>query len=163
MPPLPTPIPANLSTTLSSLRAPIFQTIHNPTNARLGNKYLKKALVGPSMLRYYPTPLPPLRKLNALTPSSPYANWQGRPTREIDEELGRLVTLKDGSRVGRKWVSKTLSTEEWLPEGFTAPKMDGQSGWLVDKREERRLQKVEKKKRLGKGAPKKGTWDTEAR
>ncbi|WFD42178.1 mitochondral 37S ribosomal protein S27 [Malassezia psittaci] len=49
--------PAKSLATLHVLRSKIFETTHNPTNARNGGKYLRKSLVGPAMLRYYPPQL----------------------------------------------------------------------------------------------------------
>jgi small subunit ribosomal protein S33 len=45
--------PARLQA-LKQLQCSIFSTTYNPTNARNGAKYLKGALRGPSMVRYYP-------------------------------------------------------------------------------------------------------------
>jgi len=39
---------------LNKLRCSIFQTSYNPTGIRTGAKYLRKRLVGPSMVKYYP-------------------------------------------------------------------------------------------------------------
>ena len=39
---------------LNALRCQIFGNVYNQSNTRTGAKYLKKALVGDSMLKYYP-------------------------------------------------------------------------------------------------------------
>ena len=78
----------------------IFETVYNPTNARTGAKYLKKALVGPKIVDYY-------------------GEIQGMP---------RIAQL-----------AKVF------------PEMG-----LVDHNEQERLERIEMKKRRGKGPPKKG-------
>lgn len=52
---------------LARLRCSIFQTSFNPTSMRTGAKYLRKRLVGPSMLNYYPREVS-IAKLNSWNP-----------------------------------------------------------------------------------------------
>lgn len=48
--------PARLAS-LIQLRCRIFQTSYNPTSVRTGAKYLRRRLIGPSLLKYYPEEL----------------------------------------------------------------------------------------------------------
>jgi small subunit ribosomal protein S33 len=48
--------PARLAA-LTRLRCNIFQTSYNPTSIRTGAKYLRRRLIGPSLLKYYPEEL----------------------------------------------------------------------------------------------------------
>ena len=50
-------VPARSLAALNALRCQVFGTSHNPNNVRTGAKYLKKSLVGSSMLNYYPPQL----------------------------------------------------------------------------------------------------------
>ncbi|ETW85077.1 hypothetical protein HETIRDRAFT_18624, partial [Heterobasidion irregulare TC 32-1] len=52
---------------LARLRCSIFQTSFNPTSMRTGAKYLRKRLVGPSMLNYYPREVS-IAQLNSWNP-----------------------------------------------------------------------------------------------
>ncbi|KAH7106187.1 mitochondrial ribosomal subunit S27-domain-containing protein [Auriculariales sp. MPI-PUGE-AT-0066] len=63
---LPIPTAARINQMLR-LRASIFQTAFNPTNARTGAKYLKRRLRGPSMLQYYPKAPPSVTQLKRMT------------------------------------------------------------------------------------------------
>lgn len=93
------PVPANLAETLSKVRSDIFLTLHNPTGARLGTKYLRKQLKGPAIARYYPhSILPRFKNINKLSPYNPYANWQGVPSEKlpvkISKTTGKVVPWK---------------------------------------------------------------------
>ena len=45
-------VPARSLAALNALRCQVFGTSYNPNNIRTGAKYLKKSLVGSSMLNY---------------------------------------------------------------------------------------------------------------
>ncbi|KAE8220903.1 hypothetical protein CF319_g5644 [Tilletia indica] len=49
--------PKSTLQSLAALRASLFGTTYNPHNVRTGAKYLRKPLVGPGMLSYYPPTL----------------------------------------------------------------------------------------------------------
>ncbi|KAG9295481.1 hypothetical protein G9A89_013510 [Geosiphon pyriformis] len=53
---------------LAKLTAGIFNRVYNPTNARTGNKILKKHLLGPTLLKWYPQQLIPFQKLREAIP-----------------------------------------------------------------------------------------------
>lgn len=57
-----------LSHAMSNTGASIFQTSYNPTNVRTGLKYLRKNLLGPAMVQYYPPLAPKISTLNKLVP-----------------------------------------------------------------------------------------------
>ncbi|WVQ78987.1 hypothetical protein IAT38_001079 [Cryptococcus sp. DSM 104549] len=120
-----------LHSLLSSLRAPIFQTLHNPTNARMGTKYLRRRLIGPAVASYYPqmvTRNPPNRVLNRASPSNPFH---------------RTEEIKAFER-------------QFEPVGWKEARRSAPTGFLKDPVEEKRVRKVEARRRLGKGPPKKG-------
>lgn len=96
------PSSSSLHHLLSSLRSPIFNTSHNPTNARTGAKYLKRRLKGPSAINYYPTPIN-LKKMNSKNPFNRYANWEGIS----NDQFKRSVT---GSSSYAPTSSPTTST-----------------------------------------------------
>ncbi|KAK0543981.1 mitochondral 37S ribosomal protein S27 [Tilletia horrida] len=48
------PAPKQAISSLRALRASLFGQTHNPQNLRTGAKFLRKPLVGPGMLSYYP-------------------------------------------------------------------------------------------------------------
>jgi small subunit ribosomal protein S33 len=136
MPVHPPTLPPNLHNLLSSLRAPIFLTNHNPTCARLGTKYLKKPLMGPRLMEYYPKPLPSFRSLNVK-----FANLTGQP-----------------EYTSKSWAYPSLPKDQIVPEGWIEAerKKEAKGGMFFDAREHRRMEKVERRKRIGKGAPRKG-------
>ena len=148
MPFNPPVIPRSLPSLLSSLRAPIFQTQHNPTNLRLGTKYLRGRLRSPSMINYYPT-VPNLRRLNKQNPFNKYANWQGlKPERLLAETPERWR--------GKPWAAKMLMGTEVVENGFEEMERVQGAGWLWDEKEDARVKKVARRRRIGKGPPKKG-------
>lgn len=93
-------MPAKSLAALNALRCQVFGNVYNPSNTRTGTKYLKKALVGDSMLKYYP----PQFKLSTI--------FAGEPA------FGKLVHPRE--------------TQRWAD--------------------------VERKRAIGKGPPKKGTY-----
>lgn len=149
MPFLPPAIPANLPSLLSSLRSPIFQTQHNPLSLRLGTKYLRRRLRGPSMLTYYPE-VPCLRRFNLQNPHNKFANWQGlKPA---------ILPASGKGEGGRAWKAKALMGKEVIEEGFEEMIRVKGAGWLWDEKEDARVTKVARRRRIGKGPPKKGQW-----
>ena len=160
MPFTPPFLPPSLPSLLSSLRSPIFQTQHNPLSLRLGTKYLRRRLRGPSMLTYYPT-LPSLRRLNLQTPHNPYANWQGlHPSSllggvEGQQGPGEELEGKGADR-GRSWKAKVLMGKKVVEDGWEEMERAKGSGWVWDEKEDARVKKVARRRRIGKGPPKKG-------
>ena len=142
MPPLPAIIPANLHNTLSAIRSSIFLTTHNPTNARLGNKYLKKPLIGKKLVDYYPKPLPKVSTLN-----KEHKNWLATMERSFLKKGGdpRALAEWKAMSVAPGYQAVGQSLKAWGSEG---PFWDGEN--------DRRLRKIARLKRIGKGAPKKG-------
>lgn len=62
---MPVPVPARLAA-LASIRAQIFQTLHNPSGRHTGVQYLTRKLRGPLKVDYYPDPRPiKFKQLNA--------------------------------------------------------------------------------------------------
>lgn len=156
-PPLP---PQSLHNLLTSLRSPIFLSSHNPTSARLGTKYLSKPLAGPSITKYYPTQLP-LKALNAQVPWNKYANWQGLPIAQLVARDGKSKSVSGQMKEkwiekDREWIAKPVIGRENTEVGFKGVKRVEGAGWLWDKEEDRRLKKVIRRRRIGKGKPKKG-------
>ncbi|KAL1409137.1 hypothetical protein Q8F55_005964 [Vanrija albida] len=143
--------PANLTSLLSSLRAPIFNTAAVASNARTGAKYLRKRLRGPSVLNYVPT-FPRLKDLNRITASNKYAGWDGLAT---PEQPGGLYQLP-------KHLLVPDGFEEIPRLAKPGPRIKGQeanlklAGWVEDYTEYVRFEDVGKRRARGKGAPKKG-------
>ena len=85
---------------LAQLSAKLFNNIYNPMGERTGNKILRKRLIGPTILEWYPK---------------------------------RIITLRE------------------ITDTFPGMK-------LVNQEEKLRLEEISKRKKRGKGAPKKGTY-----
>lgn len=132
---------------ISAIRSQVFNTIHNPTNARTGAKYLRRPLRGPAMTKYYPK-LPNLARLNAQIASNKYANWAGASSGSLGE----------GSKASGRVAARQLGTvEEFVGSaGMEEVERRPGAGWLQDERERVRRTEVEIKHALGKGPPKKG-------
>ncbi|WVO17167.1 hypothetical protein L204_104859 [Cryptococcus depauperatus] len=108
----------SLHNLLSSLRSPIFQTLSNPSSARMGTKYLRRRLRGPAVVSYYPQltfPFPKLSKLNKNVPSNPFAGWDGKslPT-VLRNGKGRVVM----ENVEWKNEGAMFKASEVVEEGF---------------------------------------------
>jgi hypothetical protein len=150
-------IPSNLPNILSSLRSSIFQTLSNPTSARTGSKYLRRRLVGPSLIKYYPK-LPSLRVLNSATPFNPYANWEGLPAGLFQQR----AVAKDGTpgqtdKWGEmSWRSREQMLVDPVEKGWQEVTRVRGAGWVDDARERLRAEEVQVKRAAGKGPPKKG-------
>lgn len=154
MPFTPPSLPPNLPSLLSSLRAPIFQTQHNPLFLRLGTKYLRRRLRSPSMINYYPV-IPSIRRYNLQSPRNIYSNWQGLHPNTF------LPADKKGTDEASLavWKSKPLMGRDVVEEGFEEIERVQGAGWLWDEKEDARVKKVGRRRRIGKGPPKKGEWD----
>ncbi|KAK6908882.1 hypothetical protein L486_01473 [Kwoniella mangroviensis CBS 10435] len=147
----------NLHNLLSSLRSPIFQTLSNPTSSRMGTKYLRRRLRGPSIASYYPqltNPFPSISALNRTHPSNPFAGWQGNPL------PSSLTTTNSGKVIMENPVWKNegnmLRNSELVDEGFEEVTRKRGLGWLADGNEVKRAERVRMRKAAGKGPPKKG-------
>ncbi|ODO01486.1 hypothetical protein I350_06306 [Cryptococcus amylolentus CBS 6273] len=146
----------NLHNLLSSLRSPIFQTISNPTSARMGTKYLRKRLRGPSVASYYPqltNPYPKLSLLNKNIPSNPFAGWDGNPLPSAIKNRKGKVLLDN---IQWKNAGSMLRASELVDNGFAEVERRKGTGWLENPVEQRRVARVARRRRLGKGPPKKG-------
>ena len=49
---------------IRELSAKFFENVWNPTNARTGNKILRKRVLGPTLLSYYPEPMISYKRVN---------------------------------------------------------------------------------------------------
>lgn len=142
--------PANLTTLLSSLRAPIFNTAAVSSNARTGAKYLRKRLRGPSVLNYIPT-FPRLRDLNKNHVSNKYAGWEGLAAAD---QPGGLYQLPKSMvcAPGYEEIERREKPGPPIKQRVTVKT----AGWVEDEAEYTRFDDVAKKRARGKGAPKKG-------
>ncbi|OCF43853.1 hypothetical protein I317_02296 [Kwoniella heveanensis CBS 569] len=148
---------SNLHNLLSSLRSPIFHTLSNPTSARMGTKYLRRRLRGPSVASYYPqltNPFPKIQHLNKTHPSNPFAGWDGA-------KLPETLTTPNSGKVIKEnvqWKNEgaMLRDSELVDDGFTEVGRKKGLGWLAEGKEVRRAEKVRLRKAAGKGPPKKG-------
>ncbi|KAL7422484.1 hypothetical protein Q5752_003132 [Cryptotrichosporon argae] len=144
------PAPPNLASLLTSLRAPIFNTLPALTNARTGTKYLRRRLRGPSVLAYLPR-APALTALNASVPWNKYAGWRGDaanseargmlPAGQVVED--GFVEVERRARAGPPGTNKKGAEREL-------------AGWVDSEAEKVRFDDVARKRRIGKGPPKKG-------
>ena len=146
MPFTPPSLPSSLNSLLSSLRAPILQTQHNPLCQRLGTKYLRRRLRAPSMINYYPV-VPSLRKLNLHNPHNIYANWDGSRPAPVSRGEEQLPV---------SWKARPVMGREMVEEGYEEMGRVQGAGWLWDEKEDARVKKVARRRRIGKGPPKKG-------
>lgn len=85
-------VPSQSLAALQALRSKIFGTTYNPTNARTGAKYLKKALVGGPMLNYYP----PQVKLSSIVHQLP-----SMPRLMAPDEVQRFIDVKRKKMLGK--------------------------------------------------------------
>jgi small subunit ribosomal protein S33 len=85
---------------LAQLSAKLFNNVYNPTGERTGNKILRKRLIGPTVVGWYPK---------------------------------RIITLRE------------------ITDAFPGMK-------LINQEEKLRLEEITKRKKRGKGAPKKGMY-----
>lgn len=142
-PACPPSIPANLHQTLSLVRSQVFQTVYNPTGARIGTKYLRNALKGPRITTYYLEPTPAPKKFNTLL-----------------KEREKRLEEKWLSRGGDKREAERWRLEEQIAPGYAEvmnkPEAWGVEGPMWDPREEYRKSKIEFRKSIGKGRPAKG-------
>lgn len=143
MPPVPPTIPTTLQSTLSAIRSNVFLSTHNPTGARLGLKYLRRNITGPDMLKWYPKPVPKPSALDGIANSA---------IRRKEEAY-----LRAG---GERQALDTWKAEGQIAAGYGAvPKLPQailHDGAFWSLREDRRLRYVDRRKRIGKGTPKKG-------
>jgi hypothetical protein len=160
---------ASIHNTVSAIRSQIFNTIHNPTNARTGAKYLRKPLRGSAIVKYYPK-LPKLATLNSRLPNNKYANWTGTVAgsssrQQIEASTstsaeGEKVASEENVEVGNggRSVARQLRTSEEIHglDYSEAERREG-AGWLMDDKERVRLMETTLRHKLGKGPPKKGT------
>ena len=176
-------IPGTVHNLLNSVRSPIFLTNYNPTNARLGNKYIRRALVGPAMNKYYSKPDHRLKKLNDPGPRGVYPGWNETPsiigTRKAistshkpdrSDQNQSDNAEKEGSEDGevvqeaKSPVGESASDKGPGEQGKSVA-TDGVSGsaepkpvWLVDEYQRYRNWKLDSRRRIGKVRPKKGKW-----
>jgi hypothetical protein len=160
---------ASIHNTVSAIRSQIFNTIHNPTNARTGAKYLRKPLRGSAIVKYYPK-LPKLATLNSRLPNNKYANWTGTVAGSSSRQQieASTSTSAEGEKVasednveassGSRSVARQLRTSEEIHglDFSEAERREG-AGWLMDEKERVRLMETTLRHKLGKGPPKKGT------
>lgn len=167
---------ASIHNTVSALRSQIFNTIHNPTNARTGAKYLRRPLRGAAVVRYYPK-LPKLATLNAQIGSNKYANWSGLASGSLKKQK-QVEGATEGSSEAAAATTTTTNTEsntdagssgsvvsrplgtmeEMYGAGFSEVERRPGAGWVEDEKERVRRMETELKHKLGKGPPKKGTY-----
>lgn len=161
---------ASIHNTVSAIRSQIFNTIHNPTNARTGAKYLRKPLRGSATVKYYPK-LPKLATLNSQLPNNKYANWTGTVAGSSSRKAVEASTLTSISEEGEKAseektevenesgrsVARQLRTSEEI-HGLDYSEVERRegAGWLMDDKERVRLMETTLRHKLGKGPPKKG-------
>ncbi|EIN09651.1 hypothetical protein PUNSTDRAFT_113081 [Punctularia strigosozonata HHB-11173 SS5] len=87
---------------LTRLRCSIFQTSYNPTSARTGAKYLRRRLIGPALLKYYPEEL-----------DIPQALREFRELKVMNEaEEQRLMDVEDRKARGKGAPKKVSSKED---------------------------------------------------
>jgi hypothetical protein len=158
---------ASIHNTVSAIRSQIFNTIHNPTNARTGAKYLRKPLRGSAIVKYYPK-LPKLATLNSSLPNNKYANWglaSGSSSRSSVKAVESTETPEgaeveastEKEEVGGRSVARQLRTSEEVTglDYSEAERREG-AGWLLDEKERVRLMETTLRHAIGKGPPKKG-------
>ena len=101
------------------------------------------------MAQYYPA-VPALRPFNAQKASNIYANWQG---------VNPLSLLSDEEKEnGKTWKARVLIENEVVEDGYQEIERVKGAGWLWDEKEDARVKKVERRRRIGKGPPEKGKW-----
>jgi hypothetical protein len=161
------PTMASIHNTVSAIRSQIFNTIHNPTNARTGAKYLRKPLRGSAIVKYYPK-LPKLATLNSSLPNNKYANWglaSGSSSRSSPKAIessespegAEVEASTEKEEVGGRSVARQLMTSEEITglDYSEAERREG-AGWLLDEKERVRLMETTLRHAIGKGPPKKG-------
>lgn len=135
--------PPNLTTMLSALRAPIFNTVAVENNARTGTKYLRRRLRGPGVMNYIRTPVS-IPALNRNVKWNKYAGWDtlerpdGKPNYHLPPDQAVLPGF--------------VEIERNLKPGSTKP-----AGWIESASEAVRFDDVMRKRKMGKGPVKKGT------
>ncbi|KAI0792624.1 mitochondrial ribosomal subunit S27-domain-containing protein [Abortiporus biennis] len=87
---------------LQRLRCHVFQTSYNPNGIRTGAKYLRKNLVGPAMINYYPQDFS-IHALRKLVPG-----WDA----PLLEEQQRLADVQDRKNRGKGAPKKAKSKAE---------------------------------------------------
>lgn len=135
--------PPSLTSILSALRAPIFNTLAVENNARTGTKYLRRRLRGPGVLNYIRQhrAIPPL---NRFVKWNKYAGWDrlDRPDGKANYHLPPHEAVIPG-----------FLEVERHPKPGTA---DKPNGWIEDGDELARFEDVNRKRKMGKGPVKKG-------
>jgi hypothetical protein len=140
-----------LTQLLSQLRAPIFNTLPVVSNARNGAKYLKRRLRGPSIINYAPQlSMPSIKFITSNKAMNPYAGWEGNGLNS-SYMLPKDKLVPEGCVEIERSVKPGHNARD--PNAARAP-------WLVNPREEERFADVARKRKLGKGPPKKGEWES---
>jgi len=88
--------------TLFQTQCRIFDTIYNPTRARLGNKILRQRLKGPALAAYYPRRLATIQTLERAYPGYEFAN---------EEEDDRLENVQVAKSRGKGAPKKRKGNE----------------------------------------------------
>ncbi|EJU05850.1 hypothetical protein DACRYDRAFT_62542 [Dacryopinax primogenitus] len=91
---------------LARLRSTIFDTSYNPSSARTGAKYIRRRLLGPAMVRYYPQKID-MKLVKALAWDMDLldpAEEERREDREMERRRGKGAPkkLKTKSEDGQK-------------------------------------------------------------
>lgn len=179
---LPAPVAASrLQESLAQLRqsqSAIFGTSYNPTNARTGAKYLRRALKGQAMLRYIsPSPQSPIgrnaARIGKLLDDSRFEmegrpRWNdpkyrledAKPKDDVKKHPSALRTY-DREAFARDVTSYRLSAADRgdVPHGFIEVEPSNERyDWLVDANELIRKSEAATRKIEGRGPPKKGEF-----
>lgn len=151
---IPTMPPPQITTLLSALRAPIFNTLAVTSNIRTGNKYLRRRLRGDAILNYHPKPrTPDVKALNANTPENQYYGWDG--SERCDAATAASPHLPFPA-VTPGFVEVQRYARPSAGQGRISVPGPFAGRWLEDSKEYDRFEHVAHMRKLGKGAPKKG-------
>lgn len=144
---------------ISELRAQVFQTQFNPTNERSGSRYLRQRPIGSAILPYY-QPHYQLRKTwRAFTNYVQTERDLPAPVPPGDE--GGSVAQHQ-AKMAESWRRRRMAKFGGLGLKPTEPQQDTSGVWrwenkFITDQEETRFVTLDRKRRLGKGHPKKGT------
>ncbi|KAK3710588.1 hypothetical protein LTR37_010215 [Vermiconidia calcicola] len=97
-------VPRSRIVELMKVQSRIFNTVFNPTGARLGNKILRQRLRGPALAAYYPRRIATFKDLKQA-----YPQWEMYDEKEEDR-LEHLQIMKAKGKGAPK--KKRVATEK---------------------------------------------------
>lgn len=143
---------------LKEIQAQVFQSQFNPSGERCGSKYLRERPIGAAILPYYGTHYQSRKTWNMFTS---YLNTE-RDVPFLLPPDSDLTPAQVRANMEESWRRRRMAKFGGLGLKPTEPYQDDKGVWRVENKfisdqEKTRFITLDRKRRLGKGHPKKGT------